>query len=119
MPLSILKQEIATTQSLMVIHKRDFAEFINDTSVSLEVRWKLFTESPSWLKEAEGWVSNFYWERLYGELNWYDDFGYARYTTVDMHQVVETMEESDKYSDVSIKSMKEEILSKNLGSFII
>ena len=100
-----------------------FADFIKCESVSLDERWEVFENAPNSLKNTECYIVHFEWESKYGEISWYDDFYKDKYALVEMVQVVESMTEEDyqtkapRYTEEQINDMKQEILSRNLGSF--
>lgn len=104
--------------------KETYRNFISDKTVPLEDRWILFKIAPHDWKEHSRWVEYFSFEKLLPEkeINWYDDFGYERCQSVDMYILIEDYF-SDFVEDLPnkeeiITTAKEEILSKNIGSFI-
>lgn len=103
--------------------KKDFVEYISDNSYPLGVRWDFFCDAPDFLKNQYSSIHTFKWENTNGEISWYDDFYCDRYATVSMDMVIDSMldrvdEDTNNYTKESIKELQEEILSKNLGSFI-
>jgi hypothetical protein len=103
------------------ILKKRYLDYISNTKNSLNDRWKMFRHAPSSFKENETWVVHFETENLLesGEIIWFDDFYKDRYTTVYLIDIIDQMKEKPKkYSKEFITSFKEEILQKNLESFI-
>ena len=128
----LIESEIRDVQDRIATLKEDFARVIADTELPLEERWDLFVKAPDFLKEYKGWVEDF--KAFPCEITWYDDFNKERHETVDTVSIVESIVEDVKYSggdfeksklctrlgitpDVLV-ALKEEILSKNLGSFV-
>jgi len=94
-----------------------FALYIKNEHINLDERWTVFKAAPGSLQVHDTSVCHFAWEQTHGEISWYDDFYKDKYALVNMVEIVEHMEEEDKYSIAQVDDMKAEILSKNLGSF--
>jgi len=97
--------------------KKALETYITDSGIDLDTRWLLFCDAPNSVKNAGTWIVVFYWEQKHGKINWYDDFGYDTYATINMQRVINSMEDQE-YSLEKINDMKEEILSRNLDSFV-
>lgn len=110
-------------------------QYIADVRIPLKERWNVFKEMPYGWKNRENYIHHFDSEKLFpsGEISWYDDFYIEKYETVEMVFFVEErltdklLEMSDMdFDDLEslppeglkiVDSFREEILSKNLGSF--
>ena len=114
--------------------KKEFAEVIKDQSIPLEERWFLFKTTPQEFKEHECWIVYF------DALQEIKDFEYECYEYCERRESIETIEclvdlfadnvyyyinypeeckerDKEKYTLDRLNRLKEEILSKNLGSF--
>jgi len=100
------------------VGKANLATYIRDKNISLDDRWKMFCKAPMQMRNTDSYIVTFNWEKKYHEISWYDSFGYDRYATVDMEDVITAMWENEENNEEELKDMKEEILEKNLGSFI-
>ena len=90
-----------------------------DVEVPLETRWKEFEKFGSVL-ETESYVPGFQWERKYGEIFWYDDFGVERYSTfeyADMFEYSGGEKIIKKFGQKAADELKEEILQKGYRAF--
>lgn len=109
---AMIDSEIEKLDGQVKLMKSRFERLIAETSIPLETRWRLFCDSPDYLKNHKTWIVDI---RLHGEeIHWYDDFYINRHQTVDMKDIVEHLEEIDQ----DLAAFKEEILAKNLGSFV-
>ena len=105
-----------------------YVAYIKDTGIPLDERWETFKEAPDDWKEHRLWVQTFDIEKTVGEISWYDDMYIEKYQTVDMVSLVEDTiadeidDEDDEYDGPwnaeTVAAFKEEILAKNLGSFV-
>lgn len=120
--VDVLKENIAHLERQIKETKAEFSEYIKDKNIPLKERWKLFKKAPDYLKKHESWIMNFDAESLLedGEIVWYDDCYVERYSTVDTTSMIEWFSESDrkKFTKDFIEALREEILQKNLGSFV-
>lgn len=111
--LAHVKIVIDNVNSMIISAKKEFAEVISDKSYPLEDRWDLFTETPEPFKEHEPFIVHFDFEKSLGvEIH---DFCFAeRYMVQHTEDIVECVD----FPEESINIMKEEILQKNIGSFV-
>lgn len=94
----------------------ELIDFFKDTSVPLEERWGLFEKSSNLL--PEDFYTVYLPEIEKNDLNYYDDFYYDRYQTVDMLDLLEKIEDdSEKFSKINVEALKEQILTSGYGSF--
>jgi hypothetical protein len=111
------------------LHKRILEGWITDKSNSLEQRWATWCEAPSCLKNSESDLVSF--ENLPEDFICYDGYyNVDRYQTVCTKSMIENIEYSydnfkkfdffggGAYRNLNIDALKEEILTKNLGSFV-
>lgn len=103
--------------------KEKFAAYVADKTVPLEDRWSLFETAPDALKEHSSWYADFKINNE--EISWYDDYYLDRHQTMDTLDLVSQTEEmtlsdytTPKYSENVINDLKEQVLAKNLGSFV-
>jgi len=108
---------ILNVNHLVSVGKSEFAKFIVNKDITLADRWDLFCNTTPWFKEHEPYVVKLNWEKVHGKIDWYDEHNTNRYALVKMEELVESMYECD-YSDEKITDMQEEILAKNLHSFV-
>lgn len=97
--------------------KRLYLPYIQDKSIPLEDRWEIFGKVPQELKEHKIWIVHFPSEKKFGEICWYDDFYVERHETVNLIDLVRSINRN-KWSQERIDAFKEDILQMNLGSFI-
>lgn len=88
--------------------------YFKNKSISLEDRWITFKRIGKILP-IKPWYVNLK-ELDDNNLEWYDDFGYDRYRTVEFLEVVETIEENDNM-DVNLDELKEQILETGCFGF--
>lgn len=134
--------EMQSLASRLASMKQEFEAIIVDQSIPLDERWKFWCDAPVNLKNTSRWVEHFecfklYGERLYGRsdyrFNWYSDWNIEKYETVYMQNVLENLEEQracderiadeefEEYEwtdDNVINMFCEEVLQKNLHSFV-
>ncbi len=123
-----LKNNIVTAVNMVNIAKAQFAETIKDKQIPLEERWKLFEETPLYIKGFEPWVERFIFS---GEqIAFYDDFDVEKGSTVDLHDIVQTLTEQLSHDGhynpielteaniLDLDALKEDILQRNIGSFV-
>ena len=116
-----LKTQAIHLDEQLNILKDKIADVLKDKSISLTQRWDFFAELPDYLGNHESWIQHF--DSL-GDISWYDDFGKDRYALVRMKDVVESMEddieyrEEQGYPQYDIAALKEEILERNIVSFV-
>lgn len=125
-----LKDEIIAYKNNTDLRDR-YVAYISDTSVPLENRWELFCEAPHDFKNHNYWIVNFSAQATIPEcnINW-DDFYFERHETIEMDNFVdeelldclECLIEDGELTEDGMASIvtafKEEILQKNLGSFV-
>ena len=114
--------------------KKEFAEIIKDQSIPLDERWFLFKNTPREFKERRGWIVHFDALQEIKNLEYECFEHYERRESIDTVECLvdsfadnvyyyinypEECKERDKekYTLDRLNRLKEEILSKNLGSF--
>lgn len=115
--------EVESRISLVLVEirelKKQFETVIRDKSIPLEERWALFVWAPITFKNTSSWVEDFDSEKLLGsKIFWYDDLYYERYETVNTTDMIERFKEKEEFTPEIIDAFKEEILQKNLGSWV-
>lgn len=114
--------------------KKEFAEIIKDQSIPLDERWFLFKNTPREFKEHYSWIVHFSALQEIKNLEHECFEHYERRESVDtVEYLADLFEENvyyyinypeeceagdeEKYTRDRLNRLKEEILSKNLGSF--
>lgn len=117
--------------------KKEFTEFVIDKEISLDIRWKLWSAAPNALKNHEPYIHHFNFEKVHDSIFIDPDY-YERYETIHLYSYISDIEDNlrsalanpeekiaSKFLKESpfkthkiIEELKEEILEKNLGSFI-
>ena len=114
--------------------KKEFAEIIKDQSIPLDERWFLFKNTPREFKEHCGWIVHFSALQEIKNLEYECFKYYERRESIDTAEcLVDLFEDNvyyyinypeecevgdeEKYTRDRLNRLKEEILSKNLGSF--
>lgn len=101
-------------------HKWFSVYLANKDSVPLQERWEcyvlacregIFVREASYHINLKTLVSN-------GFSNYYDDFGYEKYKTVSLYELVDRVINDDLFPAVNIDELKEEILSTGYSSFV-
>lgn len=115
--------DINIASKAIKVAKAGFAAYIKDSTIPLSERWSFFVASPNYVKEQDTYIHTFKWESTHGGLEWYDNFYCDRYANVTMEQIIDTMydrvdEANNNWNFINIAELQEEILSKNLGSFV-
>jgi len=95
--------------------KKEFYYYITDTNIPLDERWKAFCEAPISIKNTKGWIEDFNSINI----DWFHDYHYDRYTTIVLSNVIDSMLEAEEPNLELIKVFQEEILTKNLHSFVM
>lgn len=105
-----------------------YKAYIADKTIPLEDRMAVFRAAPYEWKDHQSWIVHFDSEKLLegGEIFWYDDFYVERHETVDVYDFIvarldDWLTENDYEPEDIAKIMtafKEEMLEKNLGSFV-
>lgn len=122
--MELIVKQLAEAQALVSQLKPEFEEYIKNSAVSLDERWGVFKGAPKFLRNEEPWIQHL--KVGTKEISWYDDFYYERHQDVDMVEVIESLEEqldptsynhTDEFTQDDINNLKEDILSKNMGSF--
>lgn len=99
--------------------KREFVQYILNTEIPLEERWEFFKTAPGYLKEHQSWVQHFKVLDDNG-VEFYDDLGLEKYETVATWSLVDRVLDctsEGRFPNVKVNELKEDILSRNLGSF--
>lgn len=110
-------------EELVSYNKPLLEKWIIDKSIPLEERWNLWKDSPEELKNECQWVEDF---TISGRgISWYDDFYKERCETVYLSDLIHNMQRDfnepvclKKYTQADIDDFKEQILAKNLLSFV-
>lgn len=115
--------------------KDAFEYFINDKTMPIAVRWEVFKETPDYLKNKESWIYHFECLTRNQDDEWLDNC-WNRGQTVNFVDVIDGMDADiaflkqeaelqgtdlvfdSWYDPVIVNIMKEEIMRKNLGSFV-
>lgn len=103
---------VKNAKKLANMYKEAFEAYITDKSIPLDLRWSLWFDAPSELKNQNSWITHFhsvsdeeflmeYWERR---------------EVIKMAELVEQFVEGEKDKEL-IEALMEEILEKNLESF--
>lgn len=137
-PFSNFRDFFTKYEELTVQVKKKFEAIIVDKEIPLNQRWQFFIDAPSALKNQEAWIQHFkVLDRLEKNISWYDEFNTDKYQTVYMADIIHSTEDNIAYyvehpkvkpygklakhflDDPSIiDEWKEEILSRNLDSFV-
>lgn len=124
-----LLDEIIEFKSKSALREK-YQKYIVDKNIPLNDRWAVFKEAPiEWKKTDSCYVTFKVASKLPSrEIVWYNDFHKDRYQTVDMVDLVDTIKDNIKWSKDKkewegwnlelVEELMEEILSKNLDSFI-
>jgi len=107
-----------------------FEKEIVDQTKPLEERWDYWCKAPDALKNEEPYIKRFDSEKLLpdGRIDWYDDFGIERRRVVDLcvfldEHVLDVWNGEEHWADgwnEQIRdAFREEVLAKNLGSFVM
>jgi len=110
-----IKGRIEELQSSIEKVKAEFRAVITNKDIPLDERWDFFVRSPDILKEHQNWIAHFDIEKE-TDFSYYDDFYFERYQTIHTSDLVERVEEREKFANYVVP-LKEEILHKNLGGF--
>jgi hypothetical protein len=115
------KERVDTLRVQIEEIKKEFEQYIADTTISLDERWEVFMKAPKDLRNHSRWI-----ERFAGLPD--DDFiGYGgpvwaeRHQTVDVGDILCVLENQEDYdfdfSAVDVTAFKEDVLKRNLYSF--
>lgn len=125
--LSIMSYGFDVVRSALTEAKENISELLTNKNVPLETRWDFFVKYGDMIGNTDGGICHFDVEKKLsdGEISWYDDFYKERYATIIMHEVIQRI--SDDIDDFSkkgwtqelLREFQEEILAKNLYSFIL
>lgn len=127
---------IDTVVKNIAITKDIFKEIIIDQKYPLEERWKFWSSAPTFLKEEECYITSFDIEDKNGGIEWFEAPYYKeKNETIELSDFIENIEWDIKYSQEkpgnhkagtvdlwpqnSIDEFKEEVLRKNLHSFVL
>lgn len=88
--LALMNDDLETRRSAII-------DFIKDESNSYEDRREVWLATPDHLFTKDPWVLHLNeFDRKYGEISWYDDFGGERYSEVDLvSSVCDVLEEAE------------------------
>ncbi len=112
--------------------KLPFEQYIKNKEIPLDERWEIFILAPSEMKTHENYLTSF--DSLPNDFVMYDGPIHAdRGNTIETKDMIENIQESldeissgdfyrddyykNKFLEVDMNAIKEEILSKNMGSF--
>jgi hypothetical protein len=145
--LTVLKNTIDILEISISSKKKEFETIIADKSIALKDRWKLFREAPYFLKDHAPWIEHFYMYEydpvdpasisLQRDSDITHDKGFNRNEEVDVVNLIDQYREdivADEFPDTDFETIgqidqvvcskdarlneiKEDILSRNLGSF--
>jgi len=94
--------------------RQNLERVLQDKSLTLEYRWQVFCEAPSMVKNHEPYIHTFNWESMHRDkeiLGW----DRSKFETIKTESIVYSMMDNEL---PDIDDVKEEILAKNLGSFV-
>lgn len=121
-----LEARIAITLVTIRVLKEDFKVWVADQKIPLDKRWEFFSKSPDWLKDNNSWIEHFDCLKQILEDEIYDGINKGEHLSTD--RIIESIEDtiecypdpkeeySSAFSREDINNLKEEFLSKNLGS---
>lgn len=89
--------------------------YLKNKNLPLEDRWKLFVENKN-LFPIHSWILHFK-DLDKNHIEYYDDFGYERYRTIEFDELVNCIEEGT-YDNVNLNNLKEEMLLSGVSGFI-
>lgn len=100
---------VKNAKKLANMYKEAFEAYITDKSIPLDLRWSLWLDAPSELKNRDSCIPDF--QSLEEEFLY--DGMFNRYETVETVRILEMFTESAG----DLEAFKEEILEQNLESF--
>lgn len=105
--------------------QQEYLQYIANKEIPLEDRWNVFAEAPYEWKHHCSYIEHFDVEEKLqnGSICWYDDFFIDRYQTVNLADFVEDLrgdnyDSEERWPEELISEFMEEVLDKNLGSFV-
>lgn len=95
------KNEIFTLFSDDVVARRvSIAAFLQNHENSYEDREEVWKTCPDYLSPEHPWILHLpEYEQKYGEISWFDDFYCDRRQTVDLRDLVDTIDEEEQQKD--------------------
>ncbi len=103
---------VKNAKKLANMYKEAFEAYITDKSIPLDLRWSLWLDAPSELKDQSDWIEDFE-SASRDDLNM--DWRERRELIITARLVQEMVE--DEKPEEMIEALMEEILEKNLESF--
>lgn len=103
---------VKNAKKLANMYKEAFEAYITDKSIPLDLRWSLWLDAPSELKDQSDWIEDF-------ESASRDDLNMdwrERRELISTARLVQEMVQDEKPEEL-IEAFMEEILEKNLESF--
>lgn len=97
-------------KKLSNMYKESFEAYIKDKSLPLELRWQLWLNAPSDMKDY--WGDIYHWDSVDEDYVFGDRF--SRYQSVRTVDLIETVAEM---SPEELEDFKEEILENNLEGY--
>lgn len=110
-----LYDAIKKMKSIQEAVKNYIVKAIKNKSIDLETRWELFVDNKK-LFPIKSFLIHYLELDTHG-VNYYDDFGYERYQTIDVEELVELIEEG-VMEGIDLNILKEEIMEKGHSGFI-
>ena len=112
-----LYTEIKRLKTLESEVKEYIFKTIKNKTLSLEDRWTLFIENKRLFPIRSFLV--YYQEIETNGINYYDDFGYERYQTVYVDELIDIIEEgNDSKFSLGLNKLKEEIMEAGYSGFV-
>lgn len=101
-------------KKLSNMYKESFEAYIKDKSLPLELRWKMWLDAPTDLKDKDPYVVQ--WGSLPKDSVGYDGniWDAQKYETIYSVNLVSAAEQ---YEEIDVDALKEEILEYNLESY--
>lgn len=110
-----LKMEIKKFKNAEKDIKEYLSKYIKKKNIPVNERWAMFVEN-SELFPTNTWVMYFK-ELEDNNIEYYDDFGFERHTTVDLCDMVVDMLD-DGWSDINFDALREDIMSRGYSKFV-
>lgn len=94
-------------------------KYIKNKSIPVDERWELFKQNSERFP-IHTWILHFE-ELEKNDIEYYDTFGYERYTTVDICDMIESLDDdfNSDDDDIDFNKLKEEILQRGYSRFVL
>lgn len=97
--------------------KEYIIQTIKNKNISLEDRWNLFIQNKNLFPIRSFLV--YYPEIETNDINYYDDFGYEKYQTIYVDELMNVIEEgNDSKFNLDLNKLKEEIMVSRYSGFV-